>query len=87
MEIFSSCMIWNERWAGVAGGVGPEMTVITQKSSLQRYAMCPPQDGESNATVLLVFAPDTDCGESDFFTVYDTWWGGRREGAEQVEGS
>lgn len=61
------------------GGWGPEMTVITQKSSLQRYAMFLPDDGESNVfffVVLLVFAPDTDCGESDFFTVYDTRNGG-----------
>lgn len=66
-------------WGGV---VGPEMAAITQKSSLRRYAMCLPWDGEINAMVLLVFAPDTDCGESDFFTVYDTCnlrgWGGCR---------
>lgn len=59
------------------GGWGPEMS---QKSSLQRYAMFLPDDGESNVFffVLLVFAPDTDCGESHFFTVYDTRNGGGR---------
>lgn len=68
-------------------GWGPEMTVITsevtQKSSLQRFASFLPEDGERNIffffLLLLVFAPhppDTDCGKSVFFTVYDTCNGG-----------
>lgn len=66
------------------GGWGPKMTVInsgvTQKSSLRRFASFLPEDGERNIffffLLLLVFAPDTDCGESVFFTVYDTRNGG-----------
>lgn len=60
------------------GGWGPEMTVINsgvrQKSSLQRNALFLPKGGERNvfSSFLLVFAPDTDCGKSVFFTVYDT---------------
>lgn len=65
---------------------------VTQKSSLQRFALFLPKDGERNILfffflLLLVFAPDTDCGESVFFTVYDTRnGGGQAEGAEHVEG-
>lgn len=73
-------------WGG--GGWGPKMTVIssgaTQKSSLQRFASFLPEDGERNIfliNLLLVFAPDTDCGESVFFTVYDT-----RNGGGQAKG-
>lgn len=69
--------------SGGLGGWGPKMTVInsgvTQKSSLQRFALFLPKDGERNIFfffLLLVFAPDTDCGESVFFTVYDTRNGG-----------
>lgn len=64
------------------GGRGPKMTVINsgvkQKSSLRRFAPFLPEDGERNIILfsLHVFAPDTDCGESVFFTVYDTLNGG-----------
>lgn len=84
-----------DEW-GCCGGWGPKTTVInsgaTQKSSLQRFASFLHKDGERKKhfliNLLLVFAPpDTDCGESVFFTAYDTRNGaGRRKGAEQVEG-
>ncbi|KAK5866212.1 hypothetical protein PBY51_020419 [Eleginops maclovinus] len=51
-----------------------------QKSSLQRVAPFLPEDGERSIILfslfLRVFAPDTDCGKSVFFTVYDTRNGG-----------
>lgn len=78
------------------GGWGPKMTVTnsraTQKSSLQSSpCFCPRMVKERGFlfSLLLPCAPDTDCDESVFFTVYGsrTWGGpGGREGAEQVEG-
>lgn len=67
-HFFSSCMIRSEGRAG--GGRGPKMTVInsgaTQKSGLQRFTLCLPEDSERPFFSLLPppSSLDTDCGES-----------------------
>lgn len=52
---------------------------VRQKSSLHRFASFLPKDDERSIFLFLLFAPDTLCGESGFFTVYDTHNGGRQE--------
>lgn len=76
----------------MGGGWGPKKTAINSgvklKSSLERFASFLPKDGENNIffLLLLVVAPDADCGESVFFTVYDTHNGGGQARGSRASG-
>lgn len=62
---------------------------VRQKSSLQRFASCLPKYGEeacSSSSSSSYLPPDTDCGESIFFTVYDTHNGGRQARGYRASG-